>query len=214
MHVLAISGSLRRDSYNSRLLRAAAILLPPDAELALCASLKDIPPFDEDDEDDEDGPAHIAVARLRRAVARTDAILLATPEYNGSIPGQLKNALDWLSRPYATNPLRGKRVAVIGASVGPYGAVWAQAEARRVLDAIEAQVLDRELPLGAASEQFDASGRLLDDDVVAQLRELLSESRRERSRRSSGPCTCAGEQRNVRRRGHGPCRRCPCRARA
>jgi chromate reductase len=172
MHVLAISGSLRRDSYNSRLLRAAAILLPPDAELALCASLKGIPPFDEDD---EDGPAHIAVARLRRAVARTDAILLATPEYNGSIPGQLKNALDWLSRPYATNPLRGKRVAVIGASVGLYGAVWAQAEARRVLDAIGAQVLDRELPLGAACEQFDASGRLLDDDAVAQLRELLSE---------------------------------------
>jgi chromate reductase len=171
-HVLGLSGSLRAGSYNTLLLQAAARLLPPDGELELWGSLKDIPPFDEDD---ETGPPHIAVARLRRAVARADAVLLATPEYNSSLPGQLKNALDWLSRPYASNPLRGKPTAVIGASVGMYGAVWAQAEARRVLQAIGARVFDRELPIASASGQFDAAGQLLDGDVVEQLRELLRE---------------------------------------
>jgi chromate reductase, NAD(P)H dehydrogenase (quinone) len=171
-HVLAISGSLRRDSYNTRLLRAAAALLPPGAELRLWESLKDIPPFDEDD---ETGPPHIAVARLREAVRRADVILFATPEYNGSVPGQLKNALDWLSRPYATNALRGKPAGVVGASSGVFGAVWAQAEARRVLAAIGARVADRELPVGSVAERFDANGRLLDDDVAAQLRDLLAD---------------------------------------
>jgi len=172
IHVLAISGSLRQDSYNTRLLRAAATLLPPASELRLWGSLKDIPPFDEDD---EAGPPDIAVARLRDAVGRADAILLATPEYNGSVPGQLKNGLDWLSRPYASNPLRGKPAAVIGASTGVFGAVWAQAELRRVLAAIGARVVDRELPCGTVSEQFDATGRLLDDALRGQLRDLLGE---------------------------------------
>jgi len=167
--VLGLSGSLRNGSYNTLLLRAAAELLT-DGELELWTSLKDIPPFDEDD---EAATPHVAVARLRRAVARADAILIATPEYNGSLPGQLKNALDWLSRPYASNPLRDKPVAVIGASAGMFGAVWAQAEARRVLGAIGARVLDRELPVGSASSRFDAAGRLVDEDVAAALRELV-----------------------------------------
>jgi chromate reductase len=172
MHVLAISGSLRRDSYNTRLLRAASTLLPPGSELQLWGSLKDVPPFDEDD---EAGPPDITVARLRDAVARADAILIATPEYNGSLPGQLKNGLDWLSRPYASNPLRNKPTAVIGASPGVFGAVWAQAQTRRILAAIGARVLDRELPIGSVSEKFDATGRLLDDGLAAQLRDLLDE---------------------------------------
>jgi chromate reductase len=171
-HVLGMSGSMRQQSHNTRLLRAAALLLPTDCELELWPSLKDVPPFDEDDE--ADAP-HVAVARLRDAVRRADAILVATPEYNGSLPGQLKNALDWLSRPYASNPLRGKAVGVIGASTGMYGAVWAQAEARRVLAATGARVLDRELPVASAPEQFDAQGRLRDSDLVKQLRELLAE---------------------------------------
>jgi chromate reductase len=172
VHVLGISGSLRQDSYNTRLLRAAATLLPPDSELQLWGSLKDIPPFDEDDEADR---PHLAVARLRDAVARADAILIATPEYNSSVPGQLKNGLDWLSRPYASNPLRSKPAAVIGASPGVFGAVWGQAETRKVLAAIGARPIDRELPVGSVSEQFDATGRLLDSGVAAQLRELLGE---------------------------------------
>jgi chromate reductase len=172
VQVLAISGSLRQDSYNTRLLGMAATLLPPDSELQLWTSLKDIPPFDEDD---EAGPIDIAVARLRDAVARADAILIATPEYNSSVPGQLKNGLDWLSRPYASNPLRGKPAAVIGASTGVFGAVWGQAETRKILAAIGARTIDRELPIGSVSEQFDATGRLLDAAVAAQLRALLSE---------------------------------------
>jgi chromate reductase len=172
VHVLGISGSLRQDSYNTQLLRAAATLLPPDSELRLWSSLKDIPPFDEDDETSR---PQIAVARLRRAVARADAILIATPEYNSSVPGQLKNGLDWLSRPYASNPLRGKPAAVIGASPGVFGAVWGQAETRKVLAAIGARTLDRELAIGSVSEQFDETGRLLDRAVAAQLRDLLGE---------------------------------------
>ena len=172
VQVLGISGSLRQDSYNTRLLQAAAPLLPRDSELRLWASLKDIPPFNEDD---EVGGLHLAVARLRDAVARADAILIATPEYNSSVPGQLKNGLDWLSRPYATNPLRSKPAAVIGASTSVFGAVWGQAETRKVLAAIGARTIDRELPIGSVSEQFDATGRLLDGGVAAQLRDLLGE---------------------------------------
>jgi chromate reductase len=172
IRVLAISGSLRRGSHNTRLLRAAVTLLPPGSQLTLWESLKGVPPFDEDD---EAGPPHTVVAGLRQAVARADAILIATPEYNHSVPGQLKNALDWLSRPWAGNPMQRKPVAVIGASTGIYGAVWAQAETRRILDALGARVLDRELPVPTAAEQFDAEGQLLDRDVDFQLRELLGE---------------------------------------
>jgi chromate reductase len=172
IRVLAISGSLRRGSHNTKLLRAAATLLPPGSRLTLWDSLKGVPPFDEDD---EAGPPHTVVAGLRQAVGRADAILIATPEYNHSIPGQLKNALDWLSRPLAGNPMQRKPAAVIGASTGIYGAVWAQAETRRILDALGARVLDRELPVATAAQQFAAEGKLLDRDVDSQLRELLSE---------------------------------------
>ena len=105
MRILGISGSLRRGSHNRKLLRAAEELLPPGVELELWDELKAVPPFDEDD---EAGPEPAAVASLRDAVAAADAILIATPEYNASVPGQLKNAIDWLSRPVATTPLRGK----------------------------------------------------------------------------------------------------------
>jgi chromate reductase len=172
IRVLAISGSLRRDSHNTTLLRAAATLLPPDSQLTLWDSLKGVPPFDEDD---EVGPPHAVVAGLRQSVRGADAILVATPEYNHSIPGQLKNALDWLSRPFASNPMQHKPAAVIGASTGVFGAVWAQAETRKILEALGARVLDRELPIPAAAEQFGAGGLLLDGELEAQLRELLRE---------------------------------------
>ena len=99
MRILGISGSLRRDSHNTRLLRAAAELLPPGAELEVWEQLRDVPPFDEDHESD---PAP-AVLALREAVEEADAVLFVTPEYNAGIPGQLKNAVDWLSRPYPDN---------------------------------------------------------------------------------------------------------------
>jgi chromate reductase len=172
MRVLGLSGSLRRDSHNRALLRAAAAALPPGAELVEWDRLAELPAYDED----LDGAfAPEPVRALREALADADAVLIATPEYNHSLPGALKNALDWASRPYATNPLRGKPAAVIGASTGLFGAVWAQAEARKVLTAIGATVLDRELPVGQADEAWDADGSLRDEDQQAALRDLVEE---------------------------------------
>jgi chromate reductase len=171
MRVLGISGSLRRDSHNTRLLRGSRLLLPAEAELELYAGLAAIPPYSEDGEH-EPAPA---VAELRAAIAGADALLLATPEYNASMPGQLKNALDWVSRPLATTPLAGKPAAVIGASTGLFGAVWAQAELRKVLSTIGADVVDRELPIGQADEALDADGLPRDADARAALAETLGE---------------------------------------
>ena len=151
MRVLGISGSLRRDSHNTELLRAAATLLPSGTELEIYDGLAEIPPFDEDVEKDE-GQAPESVQRLRQAIGAADAVLFATPEYNHSVPGVLKNGLDWVSRPFATNTLRNKPVAVMGASTAMFGAVWAQAELRKVLAAIGARVVDRELPVATADE--------------------------------------------------------------
>ena len=172
MRVLGISGSLRRDSYNSMLLRAAAELLPPEARLEVYDGLKDVPPYDADDDGDL-GPA--AVRELREAVADADAVLIATPEYNASVPGTLKNALDWVSRPHATNPLRGKPAAIVGASTGMFGAVWAQAEMRKVLQTIGARVVDAELPVSEAPERFGADGRLDDADLREAYGEILAD---------------------------------------
>jgi len=179
MRVLAISGSLRRDSHNRRLLRAAADLLPSGAELVEFDGLKALPHFDEDDEHDP-GPA---VAALREAIAAADAVLFATPEYNSSIPGVLKNAVDWASRPFAETVLRNKPVAVIGASTGMFGAVWAQAELRKVLAAAGARVVDRELPVATAHEAFGEDGRLVEPDHHNELASILAELVDEGARR-------------------------------
>ncbi len=169
--ILAISGSLRADSWNTTLLRAAAELLPPGAELVLHESLKALPPFDEDDEHDPHGSVHA----LRAAITGADALLLATPEYNHSIPGQLKNAVDWASRPTAAAALKGVPAAVVGASTGLFGAVWAQAELRKVLGAAGARVLDDELPVGQAAGQFDGDGRLTSPELREALGTLLKQ---------------------------------------
>jgi chromate reductase, NAD(P)H dehydrogenase (quinone) len=168
--ILGISGSLRADSHNTSLLRAAAELLPPGAELELWAGLKAVPPYDEDDDVQ---PAPEPVETLRRAIADADAVLFATPEYNSSIPGVLKNALDWVSRPLKTNALRSKPVAVVGASTGAFGAVWSQAELRKVLAAIGARVVEGDVAVGHAPARFDEDGRLNDDDLRDQLAEVL-----------------------------------------
>ena len=170
MTILGISGSLRRDSYNAKLLRAAEELLPGFVELAIWEGLKEIPPYDEDDDVQ---PAHAAVAALREAVAEADALLFATPEYNSSVPGQLKNAVDWLSRPLASNPLRNKPVLVVGASTGAFGAVWSQAELRKVLGATGARVVDAEVAVGHAPTRFDEAGTLADPELRDQLSEAL-----------------------------------------
>ncbi len=166
MRILGLSGSLRRGSHNERLLRAAAELLPPGAELEVWDGLAQVPPFCED-EDVE--PAPEAVARLRADLAAADGVLIATPEYNASIPGVLKNALDWASRPFPDNALRRRPVAVVGASTSLFGGVWAQAELRKVLGTIGADVVDVELPVGLAHDAFDADGRLVDAELHAAL---------------------------------------------
>jgi chromate reductase, NAD(P)H dehydrogenase (quinone) len=168
MRVLGISGSLRRDSHNTKLLRAAEELLPAIADFELWDGLKAVPPFDEDDE-----PGNAVVASLRDAVAAADVLIFATPEYNASVPGQLKNAVDWLSRPVATSVLRGKPALVIGASTGAFGAVWAQAELRKVLATAGARVVEAEVAVGHAPAKFDASGALADDEIEEQLRAAL-----------------------------------------
>jgi chromate reductase, NAD(P)H dehydrogenase (quinone) len=170
LRVLGISGSLRRDSHNKKLLRAAGALLPAGVELVLFDGLRELPPYDADLDVE---PADPAVARLREAITAADAVLIATPEFNGSLPGVLKNALDWASRPFPDSSLRGKPVAVLGASAGLFGAVWAQADVRKVLGVIGADVIGGELPIGQADSAFAPDGRLVDADQGRALGALL-----------------------------------------
>jgi chromate reductase len=163
MRVLAISGSLRNGSNSTALLRALREEAPAGTEVTLWDGLKAIPPYDEDD----DGAAAPATVKaLRELVRDVDAVFIATPEYNSSIPGALKNALDWASRPLATNAFRNKPVAVISSSAGAFGGVWAAAELRKVLGAMGARVTDVELSVGHASTDVA-------DDVRESLREGL-----------------------------------------
>jgi chromate reductase len=171
MNVLGVVGSLRRDSHNRKLLRAAGSQLPPDVQLTEYDRMKLIPPFDEDDE----AAPPLPVIHWREAINRADAILFATPEYNSSMPGQLKNAIDWASRPFKESVLRNKPVAVIGASTGSFGAMWAQADLRKVLAAAGARVIDRELPVPVAHEAFAGDGTLIDGDLTLQLDGVLAE---------------------------------------
>ncbi|HYU60496.1 MAG TPA: NAD(P)H-dependent oxidoreductase [Solirubrobacterales bacterium] len=170
MRILAIPGSVRSDSHNARLLRYVAEQAPAGVEVEIWPDLKSIPPYDQDDDVE---PAPASVADLRRAIAAADALLIATPEYNHSIPGVLKNAIDWASRPRASTPLQNLPAAVIGASTGRFGAVWAQAELRKVLAATGARVIDLELAVPLAAEAFDAQGRPTEPEQRARVGELV-----------------------------------------
>jgi chromate reductase len=170
VQVLGISGSLRRDSHNTRLLRAAALALPPGVDFELFDGLAELPAYCEDIDVE---PAPEPVERLRDAIAAADALLIATPEYNASIPGALKNAIDWASRPFPDNVLRGKPVVVIGASTGLFGAVWAQAELRKVLNHTGAEVFEDELPVGLADSAFTEAGELADAELRERLADLV-----------------------------------------
>jgi chromate reductase len=172
MRVLGITGSLRRGSYNHALLREAAERLPAGAELVEFDRLAEIPPYDADLE--VEGTPE-PVEALREAMRAADAVLVATPEYNHSIPGVLKNALDWASRPAGQSALTGTPAAVVGASTGMFGAVWAQAETRKVLGALGGRVVERELPIAGAAELY-RDGRLeLSPEQSEQLEGLLNE---------------------------------------
>lgn len=182
MKVLAISGSLRSGSLNTRLLREIAERAPAAVEIELWAGLKAIPPYDGDDDTD---PAPEPVLELREAIADADGLLFATPEYNSSVPGVLKNAIDWASRPRETTPLQGKPAAVVGATTGQFGAVWAQAELRKVLGSTGARVIDLELPVAKADAQLVQHGGLLTNELVESrtdeiLTALVAEIERDR----------------------------------
>jgi chromate reductase, NAD(P)H dehydrogenase (quinone) len=166
MRILAVSGSLRENSYNTSLLRAAVEAAPEGVELEHWEGLAELPLYDEDL--DEDVPE--SVRRMRADWAAADAILFSTPEYNGSVPGGLKNAVDWASRPRLEGLLRNKPVAVVGASTGQFGALWAQQDLKRILGIAGARVIGTEIPVARAHERFDAQGRLLDAEVFEQLR--------------------------------------------
>jgi chromate reductase, NAD(P)H dehydrogenase (quinone) len=166
VRILAVSGSLREGSFNTSLLRAALEAAPEGVELELWEGLGELPLYDEDLEDD----APESVRRLREDWGAADAILFSTPEYNGSVPGGLKNAVDWASRPKLEGVLRNKPVAVVGASTGQFGALWAQQDLKRILGIAGARVIGTEIPVARAHERIDTEGRLLDGEIFGQLR--------------------------------------------
>jgi chromate reductase len=171
MRVLAISGSLRAASHNTALLRAAAELAPAGVQVELYDGLDLLPAYSEDREAE---PPAAAVARLRTAIDDADAVLFATPEYNGTMPGHLKTAVDWASRPHRDSALWGKPVAVVGASVTDYGAIWAQDHLRKALGLAGARVMDGDLPVARAHERFDPDGELVDLELREHLEEIVA----------------------------------------
>jgi chromate reductase len=171
MKILTISGSLRAASHNTALLREAASLAPEGVEFELYKGLEQLPPYNEDHDTDVPPPA---VAALREQIADADAVLISTPEFNGTMPGQLKQVIDWGSRPYGQGAaFWGKPVAVIGASVADYGAMWAQDHVRKALGIAGARVLETELAVGRVNERFD-DGRLADEETRERFADVLT----------------------------------------
>jgi chromate reductase len=170
MQILAISGSLRDGSFNTALGRAAAGLAPSGVHVELFDGLADLPPYAPQAE----GTAVPAVTALRMAIAGADALLVVTPEYNGSIPGTLKNAIDWASRPREGAALHGVTAAVAGASPGQYGAMWAVDDLRRVLGIAGARVIEGQVTVPRAHEAFGDDGRLTDAPTAKRLADLLT----------------------------------------
>ena len=168
--VLAISGSLRRLSYNGGLLRAAAEHAPEGVEVEIVDDLESLAPYNEDREDDRPATVEALMARIKDA----DALLIATPEFNTTMPGQLKHLIDWGSRPYGPGAaLYGKPVAVVGASQTDYGAMWAQDHVRKALGIAGARVSDVELSIARAQEKFDKHSELTDEETREQLEHVL-----------------------------------------
>jgi len=172
--LIGFSGSLRQGSYNTALLRAAATMMPEGSRLEI-ASIRSVPLYDGDEEEAHGIPA--AVVELKDRIAAADGLLLSTPEYNYSVPGVAKNAIDWLSRP-PTDIVRvfaAKPVAIVGASVGPFATVQAQNAWLPVFRVLGAEVWNGgRLAVGRAAKVFDAEGRIVDDAVGESLRKLLA----------------------------------------
>jgi chromate reductase len=170
--IAAIAGSLRAGSHSRALLKAAAHDLPPDIRLAIWDGLAHVSPYSEDL---EAGPTPAGVAALRRLIAGAGAVLIVTPEYNGSIPGQLKNALDWASRPRGAAVLEGKPAATISASPGPRGGARALADLRKVLTVTGADLTATELAVPQVHTQLTPGGRIADPALRDRITALISD---------------------------------------
>lgn len=170
MNIVAISGSLRKDSFNTALLRNLEALAPEGMTIEI-ADIRDIPLFDQDAE-----AAFPASAQaLKDKVAAADGVIFATPEYNRSIPGVLKNAIDWVSRPYGQNSFKGKAALTMGVSVGGLGTAVAQSHLRQVLTYLDMRVIGQpEIYLGPAQNIFDAEGNIVDEPTKELLKKALT----------------------------------------
>lgn len=168
LSILGISGSLRRQSYNTGALRAAAELMPEGATLDIF-DLGDIPVYNQDA--DQDMPA--SVVEFKRRIREADALIFATPEYNYSVPGILKNAIDWASRPYGDNSFEKKPAAVMGASISSFGTARAQYDLRKVLTCLDVYTINKpEVLIANAQERFDEQGKLTDETTRKFIRDM------------------------------------------
>ena len=173
VRILALVGSLRAGSHNRQLAEAAVKLAPEGAEVVLFEGLADIPFYNEDI--DVEGSVPAAAAKLREAALASDGFLLFSPEYNGTIPAVLKNAIDWLSRPYGAGAFGGKPVAVVGTAFGQFGGVWAQDETRKSVGIAGGKVLeDVKLSIPGSVTRFAETHPVDDAEVAAQLTEVLA----------------------------------------
>jgi chromate reductase, NAD(P)H dehydrogenase (quinone) len=169
MNILMLVGSLRADSWTARLTGAAATLLPAGTDAHAYDGLGELPHYDQDLDTDQP-PA--AVTAFRDAVRRADGLVVATPEYNGSMPGVLKNAIDWASRPRGASALEGKPVAVISVSPSPRGAQWAREDAEKVLRVAGALPLDQSVGIPSVHAAV-VEGRIADEYAEGALRDLM-----------------------------------------
>lgn len=171
MKVLAIAGSLREESFSARLVTAAADLAPEGVEVSRYEGLEQIPGFNQDRESE----VIENVEDLRRQIDEADALLIITPEYNASMPGQLKNAIDWASRPHGESALAGKPAAVLSSSPMPFGAIWANQQVRKAFTITGTPTVEREVAIGKVDEKLDENDRLTDDQARADVAGLLAE---------------------------------------
>ncbi|MEU6577972.1 NAD(P)H-dependent oxidoreductase [Streptomyces sp. NPDC046805] len=173
VRILALVGSLRAGSHNRQLAEAAVKLAPAGAEVELFEGLGDIPFYNEDI--DVEGSVPAAAAKLREAAQASDAFLLFVPEYNGTIPAVLKNAIDWLSRPYGAGALTGKPVAVVGTAFGQFGGVWAQDDTRKAVGIAGGKVLeDVKMSVPGSMTRFAETHPADDTEVAAELAEVVA----------------------------------------
>jgi len=180
MRVLALTGSLRRDSFSSRVARAAADLAPEGVEVVPATGLGLLPAYNQDADVDglpevSGGATPEAVADLRAQISAADALLVVTPEYNAGMPGFLKNALDWASRPHGSSALAGRPAAIVSASPMPFGAIWANQQVRKSFTITGTPTVERELAIGKVDEKVDEAGQISDGTTRTELSNLLGD---------------------------------------